>query len=39
MDKQQNGNGNFISTDELILDFRTNMIIKKIRWLGLALGL
>ena len=39
MDKQKSSNGNFISTDELILDCRTNMIIKKIRWFGLILGL
>jgi len=39
MDKPQNDNGNFISTDELILDSRTNMIIQKIRWFGLGLGL
>ena len=38
MDKQKNDNGNSISRDELIFDFRTNMIIKKIRWFGLALG-
>ena len=39
MYKQKSSNGNFISIDELIIDFRTNMILKKIRWLGLILGL
>lgn len=39
MDKQQSNNGNFISAGEHILDFKTNMMLKKIRWLGLVLGL
>jgi len=39
MDKKQSNNGNFISAGEHILNFRTNMMLKKIRWFGLVLGL